>query len=430
MTSPGTRRLVAASFVSQTGNWLTFTGLAQLVQSHYGSAATAAAFAAQSLPSLLFVRAVVERIPARRRRAVYNLSQVVLAALSLSLAVGTPLTYTLIFFALSALLRGIANPLFMALVGEWVPAGERTAAFIAIGAAGSVTLALSPAVGGVVAVTLGLRWLVIIDAISFLLGLAILATGPAAAARGATAPAAAASSAAAASAADGAATAPVAAVPCATVPSATVAAAGGSAVAAPAQPALFTLRRLLARPTGLGGASAWTWLSLAGAAVNAVELPVFTLVHHFDSRMFGYALSCYGAGGFATLALRRLVTGRERLLPWLAGGYLLAIVAWVFGGTPGAFAGFFGAGLTYGLINGVLRGILERSAGVDPVPLWAWANQVVVVANLAVYGCAVVAFAAGLAPVAGALVLIAICAIFTLQAARVKESCAAPANPV
>ncbi|WP_436531811.1 MFS transporter [Actinoplanes sp. HUAS TT8] len=380
LVSPS-RRLLAASFVSQVGNWLTFVGLAQHVQSQYGSAATAAAFVAQSLPSLVFVRAVVERIPARRRPGVYYATQLALAVLSLSLVAGTPLPYVLVFFALSALLRGIANPLYMALVGEWVPAKERQSVYIALGAIGSVTLALSPAVGGVIAALFGLRWLVVIDAASFLLGLAVLVTGPA-----------------------------------------------WKPVAEPGRPeSLFTLRRLFGRPAELAGSraralTAWTWLSLIGAALNAVELPVFAVIHHFDTRHFGYALSCYGIGGFATLLLRRFVADRERLLPWLAGAYLASMVAWVFGGDAGAYAGFLIAGLTYGLINGVLRGLLDRTAqagGVDAVPLWAWANQVVIIANLAVYGTAAAAFAIGLAPVAGALVMIGFCAAFVAQSARV-----------
>jgi MFS family permease len=380
------RRLLAASFVSQAGNWLTFTGLAQFVQSHHGSAATAAAFVAQSLPSLVIVRAVVERIPPRRRPGVYYLTQVALAALSLSLAIGTPLAYVLVYFALSALLRGIANPLFMALVAEWVPSGERSSVYVALGAVGSMTLALSPAAGGVVAALFGLPWLLMIDAISFLLGLAVLSAGP---------------------------------------PWQPVAEPG------PRQPPPGpTPRGLFGRPAELTGSpartlTAWTWLSLIGAALNAVELPVFALVHHFDTRLFGYALSCYGLGGFATLLLRRFVTGREWLLPWLSGAYLASMVAWVFGGDAGAYAGFFVAGLTYGLVNGVLRGLLDRSAqagGLDTVPLWAWANQVVVVANLVVYAAAAAAFAAGMTPVAGALVMIGFCAVFVAQSTRVSAT--------
>lgn len=372
------RRLLAASFVSQVGNWLTFTGLAQLVQSHYGSAATAAAFVAQSLPSLIFVRAVVERVPSRWRPRVYYATQLALAVLSLSLVAGTPLPYVLVFFGLSALLRGIANPLYMALVGEWVPSAERQSIYIALGAVGSVTLALSPAVGGVIAVAFGLPWLVIIDAASFLLGLAILGTGPA-------------------------------------------------WRPAPEESRRQPVRGLFGRPEGLGGSrarvlTAWTWLSLIGAAVNAVELPVFALIHHFDTRAFGIALSCYGVGGFATLLLRRFMTDRDRLLPWLAGAYLVSMVAWVFGGDAGAYAGFFVAGLTYGLINGILRALLDRSAragGVDAVPLWAWANQVIMVANVVIYGAAAGAFALGMTPVVGGLLLIMFCAIFVAQSTRV-----------
>ncbi|WIN00221.1 MFS transporter [Actinoplanes oblitus] len=385
------RRLLSASFVSQVGNWLTFTGLAQHVQSHYGSAATAAAFVTQSLPSLLFVRAVVERIPPSLRPRVYYLTQIGLAVLSLSLVIGTPLPYVLVFFALSALLRGIANPLYMALVGEWVPSQDRSAIYISLGAIGSVTLALSPAVGGVIAIAFGLHWLVVIDAASFLLGLAILRTGPA-----------------------------------------WRPASGPSRPDEP--PSMFTLRGLFGRPPGLTGSraqalTAWTWLSLIGAAVNAVELPVFALIHHFDTRLFGYALSCYGLGGLATLFLRRYVADREQLLPWLSGGYLVSIAAWVFGGDVGAYAGFFGAGLTYGLLNGVLRGLLDRSAqagGVDAVPLWAWANQVVIVSNLVVYGVATAAFAAGMAPAIGGLVLVGLCLAFVAQSIRVVFRPAVP----
>lgn len=47
----------------------------------------------------------------------------------------------------------------------------------------------------------------------------------------------------------------------------------------------------------------WGWFSVVGAAVNAIELPVFTVVHHFGARGFGYGLACYGVGGLIAFGI-------------------------------------------------------------------------------------------------------------------------------
>ena len=121
--------------------------------------------------------------------------------------------------------------------------------YTAIGTAGSITLTVSPAVGGVMASTIGYTWLFLADAVSFLLAAMVLARS-------------------------------------------------GGPITSGARPAEreSIWRSWVTRPEGFGAnlarpAVAWIWFAVVGAAVNAVEMPVFHDVHAFSADQFGYALA-------------------------------------------------------------------------------------------------------------------------------------------
>lgn len=359
---PG-RRVVVATLISQVGNWLTFTGLLQYVQTRFGSTATVGMFVAQSLPALLAARGVAQRIRPHHTHRVWLAVQIALAALSASLVAGlSTLWYLYLFFGLSALLRTVSSTLLLVLVSDWTATpAEKNSTFTAMGTAGSVTLAVSPAAGGVIAAAFGDSWLFIADAVTFILGALVLA-------------------------------APVAVRD---QRDRTRAESGAAPVG--------IWRQWLGRPGWDGpgitrALGVWGWFSVVGAGVNAIELPVFTLVHHFDARGFGYGLACYGVGGFVAFSISQLRPQWDIAPVRLAAGYTLGLAIWAYLGTAGAYVGFLTAGATYGLLSGKLRAVLDLAAkdeGIEHVALWAWVNQVVLVSNLVVYAAAAVLFGVG-----------------------------------
>lgn len=381
------QRLVGAVFVSQMGTWLTFLGLLQYVQTRFGSAATAGAFLAQSLPAIFMARVFVQLVPRFLIHRAWLAIQLVLAACSASLALwDAPLWYIYLFFATTTVLRAIANPLLMTLISDWVPTEERASAYTAVGTAGSITLAISPAAGGVVATYFGYGWLFISDAVTFLLASLILLC-----------------------------------------PAHVESESPPNEARASSRSVRQMFHAWIGKPSGAAQGlgipmMAWAWFSVAGAAVNAVELPVFNLVHHFDAKRFGFALACYGAGGFLAFLIAQLRPRWKVPAVPVAAAYLAGLAGWVFGGKPGPYLGFLLAGLTYGLLSGRLRAYLDEGAAidrVDRVALWAWANQVILISNIAIYGLAAAAFAAGASVfwLAGVMLLAAVGLV--LQVVRV-----------
>ncbi|GGN15810.1 hypothetical protein GCM10011609_65560 [Lentzea pudingi] len=350
-------RLIWAAFISQAGNWLTFTGLLQYVQSQFGSLSTAGMLFAQSLPAVVAVRGLAQRIAPEHAHRAWLVAQIGLAVCTVTLVgLASSLWFIYAYFAVTTVLKAVSNTLFMTFVGEWVPAEQKASTYTAIGTAGSITLTVSPAVGGVMASTVGYWWLFIADATSFLLAALVLARSGGA-----------------------------------------ITAADGWSHGERVSP----WRTWVGKPEGFGAhlarpALAWTSFAVVGAGVNAVEMPVFDDIHAFQADQFGFALACYGAGGLLAFGISLLAPQFHVPVVALSVAYGGALIAWVCGGTAGAYAGFAVAGLTYGLINGRLRSSLDRAAeadGVDPIPLWAWATQVTFLVSVAVLGAAAAAFA-------------------------------------
>ncbi|TDQ01039.1 MFS transporter [Labedaea rhizosphaerae] len=361
-------RLVGAAGVSQVGNWLTFTGLLQYLQNTFGSSATIGAFLVQAAPPLLLARWATARMAGFRTRFAWLAVQLPLAALSLALlARGWGLVYVLCLLGVTSLFRTIGNTLFMSVATDWTPEGRRSSTFTAIGSVGSITLAISPAFGGVIGGVLGFSALFVIDAVTFVVAALVLARAPREA------------------------------------PDGRIATGGPT--------------RLVGRPRGVAGRFVpglrlWVWFGVVGAAVNAVELPVFADVHHFGVTGFGVALTCYGTGGLVAFLLSLVRKDLAVRLDVLALIYAVALAAWVYAGHAGAFAGFAVAGLTYGLYSGRLRARVAGAAEdeVSTTDIWAWANQTTQLVNLIVYATGALLFAAGV-PVLACAALTLACAV-------------------
>ena len=404
-TSAGTGRrgparakalLIASAWVNQIGNFLTFTAVIVQAQVQHGSSFSALVLLAQSVPALLAARGTSRRVPAHRTRQTWIAAQVALAALNLAVV---PLYGSrwavLVFVAATMLLRAVANPLFYAVLGEERDEDRRRATLTAVGAAGSFALVISPAAGGAVLAGSGMAVVLALDALTYLLAAALFAAAvglsvpPASAAPG-VAPAAGASGPGRVRVVDvlGAVRLPVP---------------GG----------------LRAHPALLG----WVVLIALGAVLNAVQAPASFTLFAFSEADFGVVLAAFGAGGLAVFVLSTF-SDRVRV-PLVASAALLGagLVLWALDvSLVASCAGFavagFGSAAATGAIRADVAAAAERGA-VPAVSLWSWANQVVLAANLVLYGAFAALFAAGVSAVAGLVALVGLAVVLVVVAVAV-----------
>jgi hypothetical protein len=376
-------RLITASAVSQAGNWLTFLAGFQFTQQHFGSAATAMSFLVQSLPALLSAKTLAERVPEDRQFQAWVVLQIVLSGLTLGLAaVGLSYVAILVYLGVATTLRTISSTLFMAIISSRLAVSDREPTFTALGATGSLTLTVAPAIGGAFAAAAGFTWLLIIDALTFVLAAAILS-----------------------------------------LPSRGVVDKARHDEAAQRCPSDArnpnNIKDVLSSSPALRRSLRCWWLfSIAGAGVNAVELPIFNEVYHFSISGTGVALTAYGAGG--TLAF--IVGVSKMRLPISAGAislvYTCALTVWITGGPIGAYAGFFLGGASYGLMSGRIRMMFDTNArrtGITPVSIWGWANRTVLISNVVVYALASGAFFMGLNGFQSAFFVVLLAAALSVQ---------------
>jgi MFS family permease len=286
---------------------------------------------------------------------------VFLAVITIGMTVGhRNLLVTYAYMGVSMLVRAVANPLFYSMISASTGSEEREQVFTGVNSVSSVSLVLSPALGGVVSENVGLGWLFAIDALSFIAGVGLLV-------------------------------------------SRTLHRSGRQAESAGRGGAgnrgLF---RWLSKPPGSGPLltpALWTWFLfiLVGAVLNAVEMPVFDHVLHYSDSRFGLALSSFGLGGVLALALS--LTGRRLSAPTVASAlmFLLGLALWLSGVGALPFIGFGIAGLASALAAGSVRAALSGRAereGIEQQKLWGWVNQSVLLGNLIVYLAASILFAA------------------------------------
>ncbi|WP_432570702.1 MFS transporter [Kineococcus sp. SYSU DK005] len=381
--------LIASAWVNQIGNFLTFTAVVVQAQVQHGSSFSALVLLAQSVPALLAARSISQRVPAHRTRQVWIGAQVALAALNVALI---PLHdgrgALLVFVALTMLLRAVANPLFYAVLGQERDEDRRRATLTAVGAAGSFALVISPAAGGAVLAGSGMVVVLALDALTYLLAVVLFA------------------------AAAGVSGTPAAA-------GAAPAGSSGSGASGPGRVRVVNVLGAFQSPVP-GGSRAhpallgWVVLIALGAVLNAVQTPASFTLFAFSEADFGVVLASFGAGGVAVFALSAF-SDRVRV-PLVAAAALLAagLVLWALDASLVlSCAGFALAGFGSAAATGALRAdmaVAAERAAVPVLSLWSWANQVVLAANLVLYGVFAALFAAGVPAVVGlvALVLLAV----------------------
>lgn len=382
------RTFIGIAIVNQAGNWLTFLALIVIAQKSAGAAGSSAVFLAQTLPALIAARAVSDRIPTHHIRRVWVGGQLLLAVLTLMMYWGHhSVAAILAYAAVSMLARSILAPLFVTLLVESVAAAHRPATLTGVGAAGSLSLMLAPALGSTVLSLVGAGALFLLDAVSFLvIGLWVASVREMA------------------------------------VPAATGRERGSLRASLPGP-------RDLRYAPGLPDQSLWQvpvlagWLALllAGALLNGVETPYSFTVLGMTDAGFGLALACFGAGGVTVLVISAIA---DRTPPHLLGAalvYAAGILVWLAVPRIGAYLGFGLAGAGAALISGQIRTGMDawaRAHRVDPALLWGWANQTTLLINLLGYGATALAFALGVSAIAVAAFLVLALAALVLAAAR------------
>jgi MFS family permease len=372
--SRGERLIVVTALINQLGNWFTFLAIIVHVQAQHGSASSAAVFLAQTVPALIAARSLSDRVPRTMTKQAWIALQIVLAAMTISMsALNDHLIIIYVYVAVSALLRAVSNPLFYTVAINGTHPDRRKAVLTAVSGAGSLSLVISPAIGGVLADVAGIGWLFVVDAATFviasmLIGLVRMPPQPAV---------------------------------------------GGSQLAS--RPGLI---RHLVWPQGAGSGlirplGTWFAFVLLGAALNSVELPTFDNWLMYDSTGFGIALSMYGLGGLISFVFTLVTPAKLPPLGLSAGAYLLGLVLWVVPLSVLPAIGFLLAGAGSTFASGAIRHLIAARAeedGVDVQGLWGWANQVTLFANLAMYGLFTALFGLG-ASVGACLVILAIVAL-------------------
>lgn len=372
-------RLIAIAVINQFGSWLSFLAIVLYAQQEYGSAASAVVFLVQTVPALLAARSISDRISAQHARHYWVAGQLTLGALTVVLAFTHAwFASVLIYVALSMLIKAILSPLYMSLIVGSVPQEQRRATMTGVGAAGSIAIVIAPALGGLLLTTIGPTYLFLMNAGTYVLVsmLVLLSKQLRAQDREAESP-----------------SKPRGLWSSIPSPKSLLFGPGDNGRFVLADPVLAT----------------WVLLLLIGALLNSVETPFSFDVLGVSQAEFGWILACFGLGGLLVLIIS-LTRDSPMLGPRTAVVlYVSGLVLWMLGGRPGAYAGFFLAGVGGALLSGWARARLDEWSEhhlIRPQLLWGWANQTMLFVNLVVYGAAAVCFALGVSPIylAGALI--------------------------
>ncbi|MEN3309159.1 MAG: hypothetical protein V7603_5361 [Micromonosporaceae bacterium] len=179
MREPAFRRLWTAGLISDTGDWLLLVALPVLVYQFTGSTlGTALAFLVELAPPIL-LGPVAGRLADRwdRPRALLWVSVAQAAALLPLLAVGgrADLWIVYVVITVEAALAALFDPSKNALLPTLVPAGELVGANSLLAVNSNLGRLVGGPLGGALLVVGGLRSIVAVDALSFLLAAVLIA---------------------------------------------------------------------------------------------------------------------------------------------------------------------------------------------------------------------------------------------------------------
>ena len=170
--------LWSGSLVSDTGDWLLIVGLPIYVFTTTGSSlGTAVVFIVELVPALLLgsvAGVFVDRWDLRRTMITVNLVQAVLL-LPLLAAGPNRMWIVYVVAGVEATLAQLFNPAKAALLPRLVGRDELAVANSLVSVNESLARLVGSPLGGLVVDTLGLRWIVVIDASSFVVAAALVA---------------------------------------------------------------------------------------------------------------------------------------------------------------------------------------------------------------------------------------------------------------
>ncbi len=336
------RRFYFSAFVNSFGSWLTFLAIALVVKDRYGAEHVAFVFLAQTLPSIFFSRALSELVPESRQGQVYLALQILLAANSVVLCFSQNLFLIYLHLIFGAFLKALSAPLFNALVSRFTPREDLQIVFTRLGGLQAGTLAIAPAMGAWLKINASIEILFAVDALTFVLAAVAL-------------------------------------------PEMLKKIAGASQTGVKKSVSVFN--RFLSAPENvppstIAALKLWLVFLAIGALINAIEFPAFSRLAMTDQEI-GFAMAAWGLGSvFSLIWPLQFDSFRLSLV------YLVALFAFVVAPGPWATIASFGAGgLFSSYLSGALRARLQLSVPKDfnPLPLWAYANQLTQLLNLIAY---------------------------------------------
>lgn len=337
---PLTNRLYFSAFVNSFGSWLTFLAIALIVKEKLGADHVAFVFLAQTLPAILFSRVLSDLVPEKRQGQAYLLIQFLLAANSFILCLTQNIWAIYAHLFCGAILKSVANPLFNSLIARLVPRAALQSVFTRIGALQAGTLALAPVLGAWLKINSSVEILFATDAFTFVAAALI-------------------------------------------VPEflKTI------GIAESVRKTVQFWNNFITPPEGIPRATyaalkSWLIFLTVGALLNAIEFPAFARIHMSDQEI-GFAMAAWGGGSLLAMVLpvKRGIVGFSLTYFGSLLAFALAPTPWIL------IASFAVAGLFSSVLSGALRALLQFSVPQDfnPLPLWAFTNQLTQVLNLIAY---------------------------------------------
>lgn len=334
-------RLYVSAFVNSFGSWLTFLAIALVVKDGHGASHVAFVFLAQTLPSIFFSRALSDLVPERRQGQIYLVLQLLLAANSVLLCFSQSLALIYFHLVFGAFLKAVSTPLFNALVVRFTPRENLQTVFTRLGALQAGTLALAPALGAWIKINATVEILFALDAATFLMAALVLPELM------------------------------------------------RSIVTQKVQDfrGVKVFNRFLRAPENIPGSTVnalrlWLLFLGIGALINAIEFPAFERLSMSDQQI-GFAMAAWGLGAIVSLIWPLKLNEFTLSLVYLAAllGFVVAPIPWA------VIASFGAGGLLSSYLSGALRARLQLSVPKEfnPLPLWAYANQLTQLLNLIAY---------------------------------------------
>jgi MFS family permease len=340
-------RIYISTFINTLGNWLTFLAIALITKEKYGASQVALVFLVQTLPAIIFSQSLSRIIPIEKIEKYYWAIQVLLAACSLLMVASQSLLMIYTFLIITSLLKSISNPLFNSLIGKWINKDDQKHVFTRIGALQAGTLALAPAIGALIKIMFSANVLFILDALTFILSIVFLKE--------------------------------------------LFLPANESNHESSIREWRSLVRVVLRLPsdTPLNIRSAlvqWFLFLGVGALLNAIEFSGFEKIKMTEGQI-GYAMTAWGIGNLIAFVFKN---PSSSLIPTLFG-YAASLTLFVFAPAPVAIIfAFLIAGVFSSYLAGSLLAAIQGSVptGYNPLPVWAYANQMTQVINLIAYGSA------------------------------------------